>query len=279
MLDTKVKGKATNANGNAMLSAIEVRKSQPMKAKKPLPKGQFREQNGLIVFETENFKRRVKAKKAAYKQKWELFNQNQQPDINPDPDGVRNGASGGGYLELLPDVKTYHGPDKNTANRGLADLNPDGPIVEYDVTFASKGNYRVWLRMYATKNKAGNKVSEANSLHIGYDNTWPFSAARTEMCQRIVTKNRYCADTAFDSCRYYQQGTEKADAWVWTKQRRFPHKGCYAAEIKSTILPIPKAGTYTVKIAMREDGTEIDKVILTKDPTYIPHGKGPAETR
>jgi hypothetical protein len=38
-------------------------------------------------------------------------------------------------------------------------------------------------------------------------------------------------------------------------------------------------GRKTLHIWMREDGTQLDKVVLTRDDSYSPSGTGPGETR
>ncbi len=40
----------------------------------------------------------------------------------------------------------------------------------------------------------------------------------------------------------------------------------------------PRAGKYLLSVLMREDGTPIDKIIITTDPTYSPTGEGPHTT-
>jgi len=60
----------------------------------------------------------------------------------------------------------------------------------------------------------------------------------------------------------------QSDDWTWKK--------CDTTFAAST-------GTRTFSIRMREDGTEIDKIVLTTDPDYDPStvngGLGPQETR
>ena len=41
---------------------------------------------------------------------------------------------------------------------------------------------------------------------------------------------------------------------------------------------IPEAGVYTINVRMREDGLNIDKLILAHDPLYVPVGMGQATT-
>jgi len=43
-------------------------------------------------------------------------------------------------------------------------------------------------------------------------------------------------------------------------------------------LAVPKAGEYTLSIWVREDGAQVDKLVIVKDPKYVPSGMGPFES-
>ncbi len=53
--------------------------------------------------------------------------------------------------------------------------------------------------------------------------------------------------------------------WTWTRA--------------GNTLNIPSTGQHTVSIYMRENGTQVDKLLLTPDAAYTPTGTGPAETQ
>ncbi|MBN2533187.1 MAG: hypothetical protein JXB88_09865 [Spirochaetales bacterium] len=57
----------------------------------------------------------------------------------------------------------------------------------------------------------------------------------------------------------------------------FSWKWVNMAKTRVTV-DVETAGLHTVHIWMREDGTRLDKILLTKDPGYIPWRQGPAES-
>ena len=85
------------------------------------------------------------------------------------------------------------------------------------------------------------------------------------------------ASNSDDSCHVGLNGTpatyggyglgDKSGSWAW----------------KNTVggsrvtVDVPSAGTHTVNLWMREDGTEVDKIVLSTDSSYTPSGTGPDE--
>jgi hypothetical protein len=57
--------------------------------------------------------------------------------------------------------------------------------------------------------------------------------------------------------------------WTWSNDT--------IDEVPATI-DVPTAGVHTIQVFMREDGVRFDKILLTKDATYVPSGLGPAES-
>ena len=43
-------------------------------------------------------------------------------------------------------------------------------------------------------------------------------------------------------------------------------------------LNIPSVGVHTINVWMRESGMVFDKLVLTKEASYVPSGTGPAES-
>ena len=41
---------------------------------------------------------------------------------------------------------------------------------------------------------------------------------------------------------------------------------------------VSSVGEHTLNLWMREDGLEVDKIVLTIDPTFVPTGYGPTES-
>ena len=110
----------------------------------------------------------------------------------------------------------------------------DGPRLDYEVEFNNTGTYYVWVRMKGT-------TGSDDSLHAGVDGT-PQSYGGGGMTDDI--------------------GGE----WEWVNRVGWDDDGeRVTAEINST-------GTHTFNIWMREDGTQVDQIVLTTDDTFVPSG-------
>ena len=117
-------------------------------------------------------------------------------------------------------------------------------MLTYRVVFSTPGRYYVHARAYSTG-------TEDNGVHVGVDDTWPASGRRIQWCSG---KNR----------------------WTWSSAQR--DSGGSACGVEHTIfIDVPSAGEHLVQLSMREDGFELDKVILTLDDAYVPDGAGPPE--
>lgn len=183
-----------------------------------------------------------------------------RPDCNEYPDCDGDGidpadAVGGAYVEALPDRRrTDH--EANTGNLGV--VNPgQGPTLHYRVHFTRAGRYYVWAR-------ARGQGPAANGLHVGLDGEWPRNDLVDPSTMRLQFPN----------------------GWRWTQNRRggSQHTGVSATDDVSRRdaniwLEIDAPGPHVVQLAMREDGLELDKLVLTNDPDFEPTGDGPPETR
>lgn len=58
--------------------------------------------------------------------------------------------------------------------------------------------------------------------------------------------------------------------WMWSNVR--------IGTTEKITMDIPTAGTHTVNIMLREDGTIVDRFVMTQDQAYVPTGDGPDET-
>ena len=91
---------------------------------------------------------------------------------------------------------------------------------------------------------------------------------------RVVSNNT--ADDSFFvsidggpyACWWTQLGGE--ENWVWDQVNN-------VLDGSDPVLFSLEAGQHTLTIKQREDGTKIDKILITKDLEYIPEGLGPAE--
>lgn len=57
--------------------------------------------------------------------------------------------------------------------------------------------------------------------------------------------------------------------WGWTNQTMDGHAATF---------DVPSTGVHTLHLWMREDGVRVDRILLTKNSSYVPSGLGPAES-
>ncbi|MDG6099919.1 hypothetical protein EXU34_20880 [Alteromonas sp. ZYF713] len=199
-------------------------------------------ENGTAVIEAEHYSAQYKADT----RRWIVFNsQSNNAHGLADSDKAHlEDVSNNAYIELLPDTRTNHYEplvhDVNfSASPGTV------AVLTYPVYFDVPGKYFVWARAYSSG-------SEDNGLHVGLNNDWPSSSQRLQLCEG---KNK----------------------WTWSSNQRKKDNHCGTP---NTIwLDIPESGVHNITLSMREDGFELDKIILTKDADYKPEGIGPNETR
>ncbi len=151
-----------------------------------------------------------------------------------DPDGNHSAsASGGVYFELLPDVRVTHadpmGPP--TAYWGQAGT---GPQMSWAINFPEAGRYYVHGRAFSTG-------TEDNGIHVGLDGNWPPSARMMQFC------------------------TAGSNAWKWSSAQR-EAGGVGSCGLQKTLyLDVAAPGPATLSVSAREDGFELDRIVLIKD--------------
>lgn len=196
----------------------------------------FEERVGIVAFEAEHFVDQGKSGKRA----WYLTTKDNTPDVQPDGDPSHiAGASGGAYLEILPDTRRTHG-DKLIKGENFTDTPGEMAILTYHVHFNTPGKYWIWARAYST-------TTEDNGIHFGIGGTWPETARKWQ----TVVKNQWHWQSA--------QRTEKVHVGV---------PGILT-------LDVPKPGTHKIQVSMREDGIALDKILLANRKDYPPQGMGP----
>jgi hypothetical protein len=200
----------------------------------------FEEVNGLVAVEAEHFA----VQTLSEKRKWYVTSATKKPDVAPDGDENHHAsASGGAYVEILPDTRRNHG---NKLIRGENFSNEPGKmgVLVYPVHFNTPGRYYVWVSAYSTG-------SEDNGIHVGLDGTWPESGQRLQWC-------------------------EGKNSWRWESKQRTAKQHC--GEPYKIFLDIDNPGLHTIEFSMREDGFEFDKWIMTTNREMNrPAGPGPAE--
>ncbi|MDP8244125.1 MAG: hypothetical protein P9L94_08605 [Candidatus Hinthialibacter antarcticus] len=161
--------------------------------------------------------------------------------IEPDGDGNHaESASGGAYLELLPDTRRTH-DDPLISGENFSNTPGQLAILTYKVRFKTPGRYYVWVRAFSTG-------PEDNGIHVGLDGLWPETGRRMQWC---VGKND----------------------WRWESKQRTQENHC--GEPYKIYLDINEPGLHSIAFSMREDGFEFDKFVLTIDREYTPKGMGP----
>lgn len=196
----------------------------------------FEEVDGVIAAEAEHFSRQTKDSV----RKWYLTTPTITPEISPDGDpNHAEGASGGAYLEALPDTRRSHG-DKLVKGENFFDAPGQAGVLYYNIYINKPGRYYVWARIFSTN-------TEDNGMHVGLNGEWPESGRR-------------------------MQWTKKQQ-WAWgSKQRTQKNHG---GEKHRLYLDINKPGEHTIMFSMREDGTEFDKWMMTTEKLEHVEGFGP----
>lgn len=162
---------------------------------------------------------------------WKIVSAAEAPTAQPDGDPPHHAdASGGVYLELLPDTRRTHA-DKLTPGENFSNVPGKLGVLDYTVNFPEAGRYYVWVRAYSTG-------SEDNGIHVGLNGEWPESGRRMQWC-------------------------EGKHQWFWESKQRTAAQHCGVAH--GIYLDVPTAGEHTVSFSMREDGFEFDKFLLTTD--------------
>jgi len=172
---------------------------------------------------------------------WYIFPRSSSP--TPDPDGSHtSGAGNGKYVEALPDTRVTHA-DPLQENVNFFAAGHNAPRMNYPVKINSAGRYYIRARSIWTG-------TEDNGVHFGYDGQWPTSGSAAQ----------WCGDW---------------NLWQWSGNRRTTAEHC---GIYNALYLDLSAGEHTIMVAMREDGFELDRFILTKDSSYFPSGIGPDES-
>jgi Domain of unknown function (DUF5060)/Putative collagen-binding domain of a collagenase len=197
----------------------------------------FEEVEGIVAVEAEHFYKQGLTDKRA----WYITSSKKQPDVKPDADDSHvAGASGGAYVEILPDTRTNH-DEKLIQGENFTDKAGLLAILSYKVHIKNPGRYYVWVRSCSTG-------SEDNGVHVGLDGQWPASGQRWQ--------------------------TVKKNDWAWECKQRTPE--VHTGVPMQLFLDIETAGEHEILFSMREDGFEMDKWVLASDKNFKPEGQGPA---
>ncbi len=198
----------------------------------------FAEKDGILAVEAEHFfKQTLNEKRAFY-----LTTRDKTPTFEMDGDPNHTaGASGGAYLEILPDNRRNHG-EKLIPGTNFSNEPGKLAVLHYKVNITNPGRYYVWVRAYSSG-------SEDNGLHVGIDGEWPANGQRMQWC-------------------------EGKRSWWWESKQRTKKEHCGVPH--QIYLDIKEAGEHTIHFSMREDGFEFDKWLMTTDRDMArPNDSGP----
>jgi len=144
--------------------------------------------------------------------------------------------SGGSYIEALPDTRVTH-KDELIDKENFSHAPGKVAVLHYPIQVPEPGRYYVWARTFSTG-------GEDNGLHFGLDDQWPESGEQWQTVQR--------------------------NGWYWDcKQRTNEATNGVPMQLW---LDIDKPGKHTLMMSMREDGAEVDQIILTKSRDFRPDG-------
>ena len=161
---------------------------------------------------------------------WHRTSNSSTPNVRPDPDGSHAAsASGGAYMELLPDTRVTHS-DSLITNTNFWNVAGTGPSLSYNVNIPEPGRYIVFAKAYSTG-------TEDNGIHVGLNNSNPASGERMQWCNG---KNQ----------------------WTWSSAQRTNSNHCGTQ--RTIFLDFNFAGSNTITFSAREDGFELDQFILLK---------------
>lgn len=111
----------------------------------------------------------------------------------------------------------------------------NSPQLDYELQFSAPGTWYVWVRGRGDTNAAGE--GRDDSVHVGI--------------------NGELMVTAID---------QFPATWVWSNSTR---GGARA------MIDVVSAGAHTLNVWMREDGFELDRILLTQDADFVPDGSAP----
>ncbi len=155
-------------------------------------------------------------------------------ELDPDPNHSAT-AVGQFYLELLPDSRVTH-EDPFPTEPELRSFWGEGqvaPRINYTVNFPEAGRYHVHVRGLSTG-------TEDNGLHIGLNGTFPDSGQKVQLCSA-------------------------GRGWWWTSRQR-ESGGAGSCGTDFTVwIDVENPGLQTLNVSPREDGFELDRLMLIKD--------------
>jgi len=149
-----------------------------------------------------------------------------------------------GTWQVRQDGKASNGSMVTTPDVGLRYFQVDtvnSPRLDYQVNIATPGTYYVWVLGSST-------TTSSDSVHIGLNGT---QYQDSDRISRFITSD---------------------GSYIWSN---------YTMDSSVATINIAKAGLHTLNLWLREDGFDVDKIVLTRSSQYKPvddGAQGPAQS-
>ncbi len=181
------------------------------------------EKNGYVEVEAEAFE----SQELDAIRKWYPISAD-SPAAQLTDTGKYQHASGGSYIQVLPDTRKTH-DDKLIHGENFSNEPGKIAVLHYQVKFNNAGKYYVWARAFSTG-------SEDNGLHTGINGEWVESGQRMQWC-------------------------EGKNQWTWASKQRTTEEHCGVEKL--IYLQVDQPGIHTISFSMREDGFAFDKWVMS----------------
>jgi hypothetical protein len=200
----------------------------------------FKEAGGQVVIEAEHFTTRTTAAQSDDGRIWQVI-----PDEVAPPAGtpLYANARGGSYISSQPDTA---GAGNN--HNGATDAIDRPPFIDYKVNITTPGDYQLYMRWGGYDGSSDSIYAQIVELNAN-DPRW----------------YRYARTIATDFSTVNYDGTGAIN-----------DAGAGGAEVPA--IWTLAAGTYTIRITMREDGSVVDSLVLQLSSMADPGIPGPAES-
>ncbi len=195
--------------------------------------------NGIVTIEAENYTEQATPNSAplenAYNSAWFVVSEAMNPAISPDFDSVTAAStSNSSYIEFLPDTRVGN-DDPVVLNVSNYTAGGESSVVTYRAFFNEPGRYFVAGLLRA------NNAQDA-SIHVGFNNTWPASAADLTVCA-------------------------PNGQWQWSHSVQ-------CGTDNNAYIDVTNPGIHSIHVSAATDGVELDKISLSLEDTTLPDGLG-----
>ncbi len=122
-------------------------------------------------------------------------------------------------------------------------------------------------RFIYAPNGAGNEYEPGGKIHATY--TVTISQAGT-----YILWGRVQAHDGNDNSFFVQMDDDLDNLWEVKTGKQWHWDKVNDRDIADPMRFVLQSGVHTIRIKLREDGTKLDKMLLTNDPYFVPVGEG-----